>query len=501
MNVLDSIARQARAHPDRTAVINDGDAISYSALWRSAAGVAAHLVRAGIQQGQCVAVSGLRMQADLVVVMALARIGAISTYFRAGQTDAVRREIFARNQVVAWIGHPDAIGGDDIKLIPIGDLVQPLGEDAVLPPLVSGLDDQVWRIASSSGTTGVSKSIPFTHARTARQQQLSFEAWPIQADEKLLLLADLGIGFSLGHCMQQLSAGATVVFLKELLAPEMAASLKRDRPTRILSTPAVMTRLTGYLRRLPESERFKPDSLRSVMLGGSIVPPGLRAEVRQLLCPNLIVNYGSTEMGSTARAGVQIAREHPGAAGRLVPWVEGQAVDVAGNPLPPGQTGILRFRSPVMVQGYVGDEKATAAAFRDGWFYPGDTGSIDEGRIVRLGGRSDDVINLLGVKLDPSRVEEALNSHPSVKESAVTLSAQASRRPVLVLLVVAADESAPPQESALKAHVIASMGSLHEPSRVQVVASLPRTDAGKLARAQLPSLADGTQARGNEIST
>ncbi len=501
MNVLDSIARQVRAHPERIAVINDGTPVSYAALWRSAGAVAAHLVRAGIGQGQCVAVSGLRMQADLVVVMALARIGAISTYFRAGQTDAVRREVFARSNVVAWIGHPEAIGGDDVKLIPIADIIQPLAEGTVLPPLVTGLDDQVWRIGSSSGTTGVSKSIPFTHARTARQQQLSFEAWPIYADEKLLLLADLGIGFSLGHCMQQLSAGATVVLLKDLLAPDMVASLKRDRPTRILSTPAVITRLTGYLRRLPESELFKPDSLRSVMLGGSIVPPGLRTEVSQLLCPNIIVNYGSTEMGSTARAGVQIAREQPGAAGRLVPWMEGQAVDEAGNPLPPGQSGLLRFRSPVMVTGYLGDEKATAAAFKDGWFYPGDTGSIDGDRILRLGGRADDVINLLGVKLDPLRVEGVINSHPSVKESAVTVSARASRRPVLVLLVVAADESAPPQESALKAHVIAAMGSLHEPSRVQVVASLPRTDAGKLARAQLPSLADGTLPGGNQTPT
>ncbi|HSH90717.1 MAG TPA: AMP-binding protein [Ramlibacter sp.] len=502
MNILDPIHRQVRAWPDRIAVIDQGRPVSYARLWRKAAIVAAHLRNAGVKPGECVAVSGLSLQSHLVVVMGLARLGAVSTSVQGGPLDEPRRELFARNQVVAWVGGTDN-AAPGVKAIPVADLAKPLPEDGSAPPLAPEVQDRMWRIALSSGTTGASKSIPFTHAQAALLQRLSLDAYPTGPGERMLVLADLRIGFALGHCMQQLAAGATVVFPQSLEGPEMIAAIRRDAPTRILSTPAICTVLVNHIRKLPATQPFQASGLLSVMLGGSIVTPAQRAEVERHLCPNLVVVYGSTEMGSTARNDSSTALEHAGTAGRLLPWVEGEAVDESGAPLPAGETGRLRFRSPAMATGYLGDPQASEAAFRDGWYYPGDKGSIDAGGNLRLGGRTDDVINLQGVKVDPARIEAVLDSHPSVRESAVTVVARSSRRPLLAMLVIAADESAPPQEAELKTLLREKLGALPEPSRVQVVTSLPRNAAGKLARGKLPALvaASGTLPAQDEQST
>jgi acyl-coenzyme A synthetase/AMP-(fatty) acid ligase len=132
-----------------------------------------------------------------------------------------------------------------------------------------------------------------------------------------------------------------------------------------------------------------------------------------------------------------------------------------------------------MASGYEGDADATAKAFRDGWYYPGDTGSIDSLGLLTLGARADDIINIAGTKIDPTVIEAVLNQDPAVRESVVIAAVTDQGAPVLIGVVVGRQ---PIDVEALRAKCRERLGSGLTPVTIVTVDRLPRNTEGKLLR-------------------
>ncbi|MBG9388392.1 class I adenylate-forming enzyme family protein [Caenimonas aquaedulcis] len=485
MNVLDSIARQVRAYPQRPALILGANTLTYRQLWQNAARAASHLQAQGVAQGDCVAVAKMNPQAYLVIVMALARLGAVSTLVQPGWNAGKRAQVFLRNGVSAWVQGDDAgpaqaqQGVPGLRAITAQSLFAPLPQDAVVPKLAQGLEDRPWRIGLSSGTTGEGKSIPWTHGQVARLHRVSLDVYAAGPGERLLVFADLGIGLGMGHAMMQLAGGGAVILSDSIQPGAFFEAASQHRATQALTTTAIAFTLLEHASavgapRLP--------ALRSLLLGGATVPPALRQGLQDKVCPNLQVTYGSTETGTLARSDHHSHLARPESAGRVMPWITAQAVDDSDRPLPPGEAGRLRFRSAAMASSYLGNPDATAQVFRDGWYYPGDVGALDDEGYLVLGGRNDDLINLQGVKVNPAQVEDAMASHPQVIEAAAVEVLQRNGRKALAAAVVARFAF---ETRELRAHVRERLGRLATPSLVLFVESLPKNEAGKLMRGEL----------------
>ena len=82
-----------------------------------------------------------------------------------------------------------------------------------------------------------------------------------------------------------------------------------------------------------------------------------------------------------------------------------------------GETGLLRARGYNFPNSYFDNPEATAQAFRDGWYYPGDLASIGPGGEVMYRGRADHLMNFDGIKIAPSDIEDALGSHACVQQA------------------------------------------------------------------------------------
>ncbi|MRD46054.1 AMP-binding protein [Caenimonas koreensis DSM 17982] len=487
MNLLEPVQRQVRAYPERPAAIHDGHVLTYKELWSRVRSASAHLHAHGIRRGDCVAISGLLPRGRLILFMALWRIGASPISVQAILPRAQRDALFAQSKAVAWVAREvvEEEGNAPRRIAPDDLLTSPA--EGEVPPLDHEADNLVWRIALSSGTTGTPKCIPWTHASAAHMQRLLTNIFPAGPRERLAIVVDLNIGLAIGHSMQQLQAGGTVIFPKTLDAVDVSACMQQDAPTRVLTTPSIASALAAHLVALPDKPAFP--SVLSIQIGGGVLVPKLRARLERLVCPNVTVIYGSTEIGTTAVCDPATFLEQPAATGRIIPWVQAQALDETGAVLPPGQIGALRFRGPDMATHYLGNPQASAAAFRDGWYYPGDKGSIDSNGVLVLGGRTDDVLNLSGLKLDPLVVEAVLDSHEAVAESAITTYRDAVGADVLALLLVPAPGQQAPDVATLRKHLKAQAGIHYPLIHVVPVAQLPRTPAGKLARAELPAIA------------
>ncbi|HEX6417489.1 MAG TPA: fatty acid--CoA ligase family protein [Acidimicrobiales bacterium] len=203
--------------------------------------------------------------------------------------------------------------------------------------------------------------------------------------------------------------------------------------------------------------RIDPARFRTVVLGGSAMPPDLP--------PNVVTTYGMTETGS-------------GVVYDGVP-LDGVEVRVVG--------GEIQVRAPMLLRTYRdGNDPRTP----DGWFPTGDAGEWDAavGRL-RVHGRIGDVIVTGGEKVWPAAVERVLGGLAAVREVAVAGRPDPEWGQRVVALVVPADPAHPPALADLRAAVRAELPPYAAPRELRLVGALPRTGSGKVARARLPGAA------------
>ena len=109
---------------------------------------------------------------------------------------------------------------------------------------------------------------------------------------------------------------------------------------------------------------------------------------------------------------------HQSAVGYVAPGVTLEIVDEAGRALGADQEGVIRVKAPGAASRYLNDDKASRSVFRDGWFYPGDTGSLSPDGLLFVTGRVSERINAGGVKVAPSVIEDVISSRPEISDVA-----------------------------------------------------------------------------------
>lgn len=487
MNVLEGLSRRAMAQPRAIALVAGSREITYRRMMRDIANVAAVLQSHGVGRNDVVAIVGLGDMAHFTVTMAIAQLGAVSMALTGnplpGTNEAVCEECG-----VGFVIH--AVAGDfKIDLPSIRKHLKPkdLAPMAGLPvpPIADVRPDEVWRIGLSSGTTGRPKAMRYTHSSIVMRSHALNGVFPVGPGQRSMLALGTGMIFAMNYWMQALYAGGAVVSAQREPARLLEAVHAQNINMLICSPDLAMALVTVALQ--PGSAHASPaPNLQALSVGGASVSPRMQRLLRQHICPNLIIGYGSSEVGLMALLDPALQDENPECAGRLMPWAQAQAIGEDGSVLPPGQTGVLRVRSPFMSIGYLTQPPASAApaleGFRDGWFYSADVGSVSPQGVLHLGGRKNDVINLSGEKIDPARIEAVIARDPAVLECAVFTVRGRLDQPRLVSLVVAEGEL---DEAALRLRCKEALGPFFTPKSIVRVKKLPRNANGKIMRDKL----------------
>lgn len=222
--------------------------------------------------------------------------------------------------------------------------------------------------------------------------------------------------------------------------------------------------------------------LRRVIYSGTPAAPGRAAEAIRIFGPALVQVYGTTETGGISALSPDDHAEPllRGTVGRPFPWVqvELRSAETGAVLDGPGRIGEVWVCSDTVSAGYVGDHALTAAHWQDDWVRSGDLGAFDEHGYLRLVGRVGGVIKHAGLKIYPASVEQALLTHPAVKEAVVQAARDRDRREhVHAVVVLRSGASAEPEE--LRQHVASRLSPAHAPSRIVFWSGIPLTRSGK----------------------
>ena len=253
--------------------------------------------------------------------------------------------------------------------------------------------------------------------------------------------------------------------------------LREHRLESLFGSPAQIAAVIGELT----AGGTRLTTLKAVRYAGAPASPQLLANIAEHLSPNVTNLYGSTEAGGMGIFRPD-ARTDPEILGYPQPDAIVEIVDQAGVPVPAGEEGALRVRTPYMAREYVGDPEATAKAFIDGWFYPGDRARKLDGHLIALAGRESEVINLSGVKVSPVAFDAFLLDHPGVDDAAVFGMTGPNGAEFFAAALVAGPGF---DLQALAAALRERFGKERRPTRFFRVARIPRNAMGKVMRAEL----------------
>jgi acyl-coenzyme A synthetase/AMP-(fatty) acid ligase len=208
---------------------------------------------------------------------------------------------------------------------------------------------------------------------------------------------------------------ASVAEGRPYLAPGTMAEnitlLKRNSIKSIKTSP---TQVAELVRQLDATDDRLP-SIRAAQIAGSVLPPTLARRLRARTSCEIFNMYGSTEIGTVSARYTD--SDDPFDAG--LPTLDSiiEIVDETDQPVPVGELGRVRCKRPLMSEEYFHDPDASAASFKDGWFYPGDYGIIQPDGTLALRGRESEFINAGGVKLDPVQLDLFAVSLPQVTDA------------------------------------------------------------------------------------
>lgn len=197
----------------------------------------------------------------------------------------------------------------------------------------------------------------------------------------------------------------------------------------------------------------------------------------------ILERYGMTETGMNASN--HIAPEHRKAksVGFPLEGVEIRIVNSDGNNVAIAEIGEVWIRGANIFQGYWGMPDKTAESFTDGWFHTGDLGfqDPDDGNRLYLVGRAKELIITGGFNVYPKEIENVLESHESVKESAV-VGLPDNDFGEKVVAAIALNEAINITPEELIAHCKIRLAAYKCPKQIFFVSELPRNAMGKIQK-------------------
>ncbi len=491
------LAAHRRPHAD--AVVDGGRRLSYAELHSRAQAVAEGFRTLGVARGDRVLLALKNRLEHVVAYWALQTMGAVAApvNFRlaAGEMRYLLDDCGARVALFEAATAPAVqavTAGTSTRLVFVGAGAPPgtvAFADLELPAAVSQetvAEADLSLLLYTSGTTGRPKGVPRTHKNhyagaVAHVVQCGY-AWGERTLGVMPLYHTMGI-----HSLTSMAAvNGCFVCQPDWSAADALRLIEGERLTALYLIPTLFYDLVHA----PALSAADVTSVTRLAYAGAPMLAPLTEACERAFRPAVFVNhYGSTEIYTfTVRPRVQ---ERPGCAGRAgvhsairVVTASAERRVSPGETVKPGEKGeiIASLASDEAFAGYWQRPDADEKALRDGWYFTGDMGSIDEAGELHVAGRVDDMIISGGENIHPVEVEDVLARHSAVQEVAVIGEPDPRWGERVVAFVVPRVPGL--TADMLDAHCRASgdFAAFKRPRRVVFVKDIPKTASGKILR-------------------
>jgi long-chain acyl-CoA synthetase len=491
--------RHGKQRPRQVAFSDSSRSLTYAGLAERTASIAANLAKAGLQDGDKVAIY-LPNGVDWVeACIAALRAGAVVVpiSFEAAEGEIAYRLTDAGCSLVITAAARKALVGkicDDAAITPTVVFAGPNAHEArqaleklaaassTAPPDPDDIDRACF-IIYTSGTTGPAKGVLLS---MRGMLWIAAACWaPIcELSENDVVLSPLPLFHSYGlnlSVLSVLAVGASE-HIMERFSPQQALDLLQTGKYSVL--PGVPTMFHYLLLRAQESGIESLGAVRLCISAGAIMPAALNRAFEERFATRLLDGYGITETSTMVTMNWLYGSRPLGSCGLPLPGLAVRIVDPSSSQdVAIGEEGELIVRGPNLMQGYHNKPAETASALRKGWYHTGDLAKSDASGYLTITGRIKELIIRGGQNIAPAEIEEVVVRHPQVTDCAVVGVKHATLGEVPCLFVVAKSDQL--DIASLMAHCRAHLSTYKIPEATHLVAEIPRTGSGKIMRFKL----------------
>ncbi len=342
-------------------------------------------------------------------------------------------------------------------------------------------DDFLAVILYTSGTSSRPKGVMLTTANLAANVEQCVEWARFGRDDVVLGVLPQFHTFGLTVLtLLPMMVGCKAVYTARFMPKRLIDLMRDHRPTAFIAIPSMYNALRMVKSATPDDLK----SLRFAVSGGEPLPDAVFDGFREKFRITINEGYGLTETAPVTNW-CRPDEHKRRSVGKPLPRVDEKIAGPDGEPLGPNMDGEVRIKGPNVMQGYFNRPEETAAAFDEhGYFKTGDMGRFDNDGHLYITGRIKEMMIIGGENVFPREIEEILNSHPSVKDSAVVGAADESRGEVPVAFVELED-GATFDETALRSHCRDRLAQFKVPREIRHLEKLPRNPTGKILRREL----------------
>ena len=495
---LAGVARNAERFAGRPALSEAGGSRSwtYAELWSDVGRLAGALAARGARPGEAVVFQLFNGPEFALAWLAALRLGAIAVpvNFRlsAGETAHVLDD--SEPAVFLYDAEPsapeealDLADHEPIWAAALGpaELAALLADDATPPPPpAADVYAETTRLYTS-GTTGMPKGVSLNDLVEVMSAHDVIMHFPLAPDDRTLNMTPWFHrgGLYSGGPNPVFYVGAEAVALRAFDPAAVLDLVVERQLTYLIGAPTNLAMLAEEQSREPR----RLDSLRGIVTMGAPLEREACLTYQRVLTPRIFNGYGTTESFWNTFLRPADLPEHAGSAGRactdddvVVARSDGEAADPADPVARDGEeVGEVVIRSPKAGYAYVNQPVEQDARFRDGWFHTGDLATWDEEGFVTIVGRGDDMLISGGENVHPVQVEEVLNAHPGVADSAVVGLPDPRWGELVVAYVLAAEEDLGAVELDEHCRSHPMLADYKRPRAYAFVEALPMTATGK----------------------
>ncbi|MCW3492538.1 o-succinylbenzoate--CoA ligase [Microbacterium sp. SSM24] len=492
------LPRRRLRNPDKTALIHgDGQQLSYAQLAHTAEQISAILAEHGIRDGDRVAYLGENSPEFLATLFGTVRIGAVFVPINTRLAAPEIRHVLADSGATVLLHDPEftdrlapVLETLDVQVVQTGasgrhgasGLSRLLATAREVPAAVETSPQHPAAIVYTSGTTGRAKGAVLTHGNLTAVALNCIVDYDVDSNDVALMISPLFHVASLGMgALPVMLKGATLVLEKGFEAGRALDLIEQHAVTMMSGVPTTYQLIADH----PSWSTTDVSTLRRLTCGGSAVPSRIieAFEARGLAFTQ---GYGMTETSPGATSlSPAMTRAKAGSVGLPHFFTDVRVAAEDGSPAPTGEIGEIQIWGPNVFAGYHGLPDASAAAFTpDGWFRSGDLGRLDEDGYLYIADRLKDMIISGGENIYPAEVENVLTGLEGVTGAAV-IGVPDDRWGEVPIAVVTVRDGVRVDTDTVRAALTDRIARYKIPTRVIVVADLPRTASGKVRKNDL----------------
>lgn len=505
--ICDLVGDGAHHWSERNSLVDSSGTWTYRQLFEAVSEAKNRFLEIGIRAGDRVVLVCENCRSFVAILMGLAEIDAwpvmVNAKLSAREVDEIREHSGARCVIYttgishAAREHAKRHGAAAQELGKLGQIaISSINSEVKQEPLEADPSSRVAALIYTSGTTGVPKGVMLSHRNILFVAAISARIRSLTPEDHLYGVLPMSHAVGLAVVLLgTLMSGGTVHLASRFDPAAVLKLLESGQLTVLLGAPAMYALLLEYAK-LKGMAKLRFPALRILASAGAPLDLALKQQVESAFGLTLHNGYGITETSPTIAQTRFEAPRSDISVGPVFPGVMVKLVASDGGEVASGEVGELWVSGPTIMKGYYrAPEETTAAINAEGWFNSRDLARYEDGNLFIVG-RTKDMIVHFGLNVYPAEVEGVLNSHPSVRRSAVIGKKSAgSEGGEDIIAVVQLQPDLRASEQELMEHAGKHLAPYKRPSQVIFIQDMPAGPTGKVMKAELAKMLEEKAAR------